>query len=102
MGRAAAGLSQVLSMRQVNALVTASDLLSSRKIPRVPVVPEVVATLYRPRNLVPTRDGSPMNSCVPERVTSGSVTHSSKWVIRTDFPVTGSNAGSVTSSGMPW
>ena len=41
----ALAFSQVLSMRELSAVVTASARSSSRNIPRVPVVPDVVATV---------------------------------------------------------
>jgi hypothetical protein len=96
-----AGVSQELSMWNVRALATARDLVSSRKIPRVPVVPDVVATVYRLRNFAPTSDVSATNDCVSSSVTAGSVTQSSKWAISAAFVVAGSSPGSVIRAGRP-
>ncbi|WCI08856.1 hypothetical protein PJ267_02130 [Arthrobacter sp. OVS8] len=81
--------------------VTAQYRSSSTKMPRVPVVPAVVATRYFPANRCPIRIGSATNSWTPARVTAGSVATSSKWAISPFLFVTGSKVMSPMCSGSP-
>ncbi|MGX5359968.1 hypothetical protein [Kocuria sp. KH4] len=94
--------SQPALSRVVNPEVTARHRSSSTKTPRVPVVPAVVATRYLPTNRAPIRAGSATNSSTAARVTTGSVTTSSKEAISAFLSVTGSTVTSSIRSGSPW
>jgi hypothetical protein len=86
----------------MRALLTLWFRSSIRKMPRSPVVPELVNTRYLPSNRCPTRTGRLMKARACSMVTSGSVTQSSNRVINAFFMVTGSSVWSSTWCGRCW
>lgn len=81
------------------ALVTAKVRSSSTKMLWVPVVPEVVAAVYLPKNLSPMRAGSPTKARTSESVTAPSVAQPSKRAMSAFLLVTGGRLTSSTPSG---
>ena len=71
-------LSQPIIMRSEKASVTVQLCVSNRNIPGVPVLPEVVATEYLPRRRCPISSGLSTNPRTAAKLTSRSVTQSSK------------------------
>ena len=101
-GMRSPALSQESAASELRAYCTAMFRSSSRKIPRLPLVPEVVATKYLPRNRSPIRFGSVTNARTCSMVTSRSVIQSSKQAISVSLLVTGSRVESSTRSGRSW